>query len=89
MSTEKSSAVRLLNAFEYYYFENACLRLILQQRRVSGWEKRLAELVSDETLSQPVRDRFSSLRASCDEEGSEEQALQQLLKVFPPNKDWN
>jgi hypothetical protein len=89
MSTDKSLAIRLLDAFEYYFFENACLRLILQQRHVPGWERALGKLMSDDELSASLRGRFSSIRAACAAEGSEAEALQQLLAVFPPNKDLN
>jgi hypothetical protein len=88
MSTERPLALRLLNAFEHYYSENACLRLILQQRRVPGWESALEKLMTDERF-ELLRGRWSAVRSAIDGGVSEEQALQQLLAVFPPNKDVN
>jgi hypothetical protein len=89
MGTDKPLSIRLLNAFEYYYRENAALRTILKGRRIPGWEKELERLVSDEEVSGLVRDQFAGVRSALTEEGSEEQALQRLLAIFPPNKDDN
>jgi hypothetical protein len=90
MSPENSSlAVRLLNAFEHFYRENAGLRMILTDHRVPGWERRLQELMDDPKPAAFVRDQFSEVRSALIERGDPARALQALLKVFPPNKDLN
>jgi len=89
MTTNKPLTERLLDAFEYYYRENAALRLILSDRRVSGWEQRLQQLMADRKMPDVVRSMFSEVRAALAEQADPADALQQLLKIFPPNKQVN
>jgi hypothetical protein len=89
MSSETPLAVRLLNAFEHYYRENAAFRTVLTGRRIPGWERELQRLMNDHEVVALVRDQFSAVRSALTEESDPAQGLQQLLAVFPPNKDVN
>jgi len=87
--SEKPLAIRLLNALEHYYRENACLQLILAERHVPHWGEDLKKLMADERSAAGVRDLFAEVRSAANEQGDLEQAIQRLLQVVPASKDVN
>ncbi len=89
---ETPLAEKLLDAFEYYYLENSALRLILTERRVSGWEKELNGLMSGPQAKQHrerIATMFLELRASLRNKSDPKQGLEALLRVFPPDRNVN
>lgn len=83
-------AIRILEAYEKLVLENAALRAYLEKfHPKSPWEAHLELMQNDPNVNAAIRDRFAALRSEAQDADSASMGLQQLLKVFPANKDWN
>ena len=58
---EKKRLSAVLRATEYLFLENIALKLVLEHREVSNWQKLLEHLLSDKEMLADVRLRFSDL----------------------------
>jgi hypothetical protein len=58
---ERARVAALVNAAECLFLENLALKLVLEHRGVSNWEKLVDKLMQDEELMGGVRLKFSSL----------------------------
>jgi hypothetical protein len=86
---DKPLAERVLDAFEFFYRESSALRLILADRHVSGWEGELKKLMAVPWATEHIRAMFQEVRAALRDESDPAQALQALLRIFPPDRNVN
>ncbi len=56
---EKKRLSAVLRATEYLFLENIALKLVLEHRAVSNWQKLLDHLLSDKEMLAGVRLKFS------------------------------
>ena len=83
-------ALRMLGGLEKLVLENAALKAILQTYHDKvPWRQHLAAMLVDPAVNAAIRHQFAELRAEVEAESDLAEALQQLLTIFPPNKDEN
>jgi len=79
---EKKQLSTVLRATEYLFLENIALKLVLEHRAVSNWQKLLERLLADKEMLAGVRlkfrDLYEQLAGSADPSGALEALLQEL-----------
>lgn len=89
MGDLKRLALRLTGACERLYAERTLLESMMMGAKVPGWKAMYDSLVNDPKMRAEVRRQFQPLYDSIEREADEGKAIQELLKVFPANKDVN
>ena len=85
----KQLALRLTRACEKLYVERTLLESMMIGAKVPGWKTMYASLVSDPEIRARIRLQFQPIYDAIEREVDEDRAIQELLKVFPANKDVN
>jgi len=83
---EKKRLSTVLRATEYLFLENIALKLVLEHREVSGWQKLLEHLLSDKEMLAGVRLKFRDLYGEIEGLGDPSAALEALLREIPAAK---
>ena len=80
---EKKRLSSVLRATEYLFLENIALKLVLEHRKVSNWQKLVEHLLADKEMLAGVRlkfrDVYNEIEGSADPSG----ALATLLGELP------
>ena len=84
--SEKKRLSAVLRATEYLFLENIALKLVLEHREVSGWQKLLEHLLSDREMLAGVRLKFRDLYREVEGSGDPSEALEALLGGLPAAK---
>jgi hypothetical protein len=83
---EKKRLATVLRATEYLLLENIALKLVLEHRGVSNWEKLLDHLLSDKEMLAGVRLKFRDLYSEIEKSADPSKALEELLGGLPASK---
>jgi hypothetical protein len=83
---EKKRLSTVLRATEYLFLENIALKLVLDHRKVPGWQKLLEHLLSDKEMLAGVRLKFRDLYGEIKGSADPSAALEQLLGGLPAPK---
>jgi hypothetical protein len=91
MATDKELALRMLEAIENLYIENAILKTMLDRASGPAWKRSFTAILAnpDPGAVAQLRSRFDPLRAVIQQDRGLEQAIQEFLRVVPPKKDVN
>lgn len=73
----------VLRATEYLFLENIALKLVLEHRAVTNWEKLLAHLLEDKEMLAGVRLKFSDLYKEIERTEDPTATLQTFLGGIP------
>jgi hypothetical protein len=83
---EKKRLSSVLRATEYLFLENIALKLVLEHREVSNWQRLLDRLLDDKEMLAGVRlkfrDVYDEIEGSADPSG----ALDALLGELPASE---
>jgi hypothetical protein len=83
-------ALRILSGMEKLVLENAALKAYLEEFHPgSPWKSHVALMQSDPKVNAVIRGKFASLHVELEAAHDLTEAIQQLLQVFPANKDVN
>jgi hypothetical protein len=85
----KQLALRLTRACERLYTERTLLESMMIGAKVPGWKAMYESLVNDPKARAEIRRQFQPIYDSIEREADEDKVIQELLKVFPANKDVN
>ncbi len=80
---ERKRVAALIEAAECLFLENLALKLVLEHREVSNWQKLVNKLMEDEELMSGVRLKFSELYAKLERVPDAEAALNTLIGRLP------
>ena len=84
---EKKRLGMVLRSTEYLFLENIALKLLLEHREVSNWQKLLEHLLADKEMLAGVRLKFSDLYREIESSKDPNHALESFLGELPkPNK---
>jgi len=83
---EKKRLSAVLRATEYLFLENIALKLVLEHREVSNWQKLLDHLLSDKEMLAGVRLKFSDLYREIEGSTDPSSALASFLGELPAPK---
>lgn len=83
-------AIRILDGMEQLVLENSALKAYLKEFHPgSPWKPHVDLMLESPLANAVVRQRFSEVRSQLETARDLSAALQELLQVFPANKDWN
>jgi hypothetical protein len=83
---ERSRVAALVEAAECLFLENLALKLVLEHRGVSNWQKLVDRLMQDEELMSGVQLKFSDLYEKLERVPDASAALGTLLGPLPRSK---
>jgi hypothetical protein len=83
---EKKRLSTVLRATEYLFLENIALKLVLEHRQVSNWQKLLDRVLSDKEIMAGVRLKFSDLYRELEASKDPSSALDVFLGGLPSLK---
>ena len=83
---EKERLSIVLRATEYLFLENIGLKLVLEYRDVTNWQKLLDHLLQDEDILAGVRLKFSDLYKSIEKSQDPTAMLKTFLGGLPKAK---
>jgi hypothetical protein len=83
---EKKRLSALLRATEYLFLENLALKLLLEHRQVSNWQRLLDHLLSDKEMMAGVRLKFRDLSREIEGSNDPSAALDAFLSELPSPK---
>ena len=83
---EKNRLAAVLRATEYLFLENIALKLVLEHRKVSNWQKLLDRLLMDKEMLAGVRLKFSDIYAEIESSTDPSAALESFLGGLPAPK---
>ena len=80
---EKQRLATVLRATEYLFLENIALKLVLEHREVSNWQRLLEHLLADKEMLAGVRLKFKDLFAEIEGSKDPSGALEAFLGELP------
>ena len=80
---EKQRLAAVLRATEYLFLENIALKLVLEHREVSNWQRLLGHLLADKEMLAGVRLKFKDLFAEIEGSKDPSGALEAFLGELP------
>jgi hypothetical protein len=80
---EKQRLATVLRATEYLFLENIALKLVLEHREVSNWQRLLEHLLADKEMLAGVRLKFEDLYAEIEGSKDPSGALDAFLGELP------
>ena len=80
---EKQRLAAVLRATEYLFLENIALKLVLEHREVSNWQRLLEHLLADREMLAGVRLKFKDLYAEIEGSKDPSGALEAFLGELP------
>jgi hypothetical protein len=83
---ERQRLANTLRATEYLFLENIALKLVLEHREVSNWQKLLDHLLADKEILGGVRLQFRDAYREIQGVGDPSTALDELLGKLPAPK---
>jgi hypothetical protein len=83
---EKKRLSAVLRATEYLFLENIALKLVLEHREVTNWQKLVEHLLSDKEMLAGVRLKFRDLYREIEGSSDPSAALEALLGELPAAK---
>jgi len=83
---EKKRMSAVLHATEYLFLENMALKLVLEHRGVTNWQKLVDHLLSDKEMLGGVRLTFRDLYREIDKSSDPTAALEAFLGRMPKRK---
>jgi hypothetical protein len=83
---EKKRLFMLLRATEYLFLENIALKLVLEHRAVSNWQKLMDRLLADKQMLAGVRLKFKDVYDEIEGAQDPSGALEALLGEIPSPK---
>lgn len=83
---EKKRLSAVLGATEFLFLENIALKLVLEHREVSNWQKLVEHLLADKEMLAGVRLKFTDLCAEIEGSADPSAALASLLGELPALK---
>jgi len=83
---EKKSLSAVIRAAEYLFLENIALKLVLEHRAVSNWQKLLQRLLEDREMLAGVRLKFRDLYDQLEGSADPSDALEALMRELPVKK---
>jgi len=86
---EKKRLSAVLRVTEYLFLENIALKLVLEHREVSHWQKLLNRLMTDKEMLAGVRLKFRDVYAAIETKPDACEALETFLAEFPGSKKTN
>ena len=86
---EKKRLSSVLRATEYLFLENIALKLVLEHREVSNWQKLVDHLLADKEMLAGVglkfRDVYNEIEGSTDPSGALDALLGELYASKKPH----
>ena len=83
---EKKRLSTVIRATEYLFLENIALKLVLEHRAVSNWQKLLERLLEDKEMLAGVRLKFRDLYDQLEGSADPSDALEALVGELPVPK---
>lgn len=83
---EKKRLSTVVRATEYLFLENIALKLVLEHRAISNWQKLLDRLLADKEMLAGVRLKFRDLYTQLEGTADPSGALEALLAELPAPK---
>jgi len=83
---EKKRLSTVIRATEYLFLENIALKLVLEHRAVSNWQKLLERLLEDKEMLAGVRLKFRDLYDQLEGSADPSDALETLMGELPAPK---
>jgi len=83
---EKKRLSAVLRATEYLFLENMALKLVLDHRGVTNWQKLVDHLISDKEMLGGVRLTFRDLYREIEKSSDPTVALEAFLGRMPQRK---
>jgi hypothetical protein len=83
---EKQRLSAVLRATEYLFLENIALKLVLEHREVTNWQKLLDHLLADKEMLAGVRLKFRDLHDEIEGAADPSGAVEALLGELPGSK---
>lgn len=83
---EKKRLSALVRATEYLFLENIALKLVLEHRQVTNWQKLLDHLLTDKEIMAGVHLKFSDLYRELEASKDPSSALNVFLGGLPSAK---
>jgi hypothetical protein len=83
---EKKRLSTVIRATEYLFLENIALKLVLEHRAVSNWQKLLERLLEDKEMLAGVRLKFRDLYDQLEGSADPSDALEALMRELPAPK---
>ncbi len=83
---EKKRLSTVIRATEYLFLENIALKLVLEHRAVSNWQKLLERLLEDKEMLAGVRLKFRDLDDQLEGSADPSDALEALMGELPAPK---
>jgi hypothetical protein len=84
---ERKRLAGVLRATEYLFLENIALKLVLEHRAVTNWQKLLDRLLADKEMLAGVRLKFSDLYREIKGSADPSAALESFLEGLPRPKE--
>ena len=86
-SAEKKRLSTVLHATEFLFLENMALKLVLEHRGVTNWQKLVDHLLADKEMLGGVRLTFRDLYREIAKSSDPSAALEAFLGRIPTRKD--
>src|SRR5260370_24143755 len=86
---EKKRLSTFIRATEYLFLENIALKLVLEHRGVSNWQKLLERPLEDKEMLAGVRLKFRDLYDQLEGSADPSDALEALVENFPYRRKHN
>jgi hypothetical protein len=83
---EKKRLSAVVRATEYLFLENIALKLVLEHRQVTNWQKLLDHLLTDKEIMAGVHLKFSDLYRELEASKDPSSALNVFLGGLPSAK---
>jgi hypothetical protein len=83
---EKKRLSAVLRTTEYLFLENIALKLVLEHRAVTSWQKLLDHLLADKEILAGVRLKFSDLYREIEGSADPSGVLETFLSGLPAPK---
>jgi hypothetical protein len=80
---ERKRLSAVIRATEYLFLENIALKLVLEHRAVSNWQKLLEKLLADKEIMAGVHLKFQHLYKEVEQSDDPSKALEAVLQQLP------
>jgi hypothetical protein len=85
-SAEKKRLSTVLRATEFLFLENIALKLVLEHRAATNWQKLVDHLLADKEMLAGVRLKFRDLYGQIEQASDPSGALEEFLAELPSAK---
>jgi hypothetical protein len=83
---ERKRVTAVVRATEYLFLENIALKLVLEHRAVSNWQKLLDRLMTDKEMMAGVRLKFQGFYDQIEGSADPSKALETILGHLPTRR---